>query len=100
MGQNVTDVVYRRTVLGHKKQPFSFFCSFLNFGDILTLIQSKEGEKYEVFVEKKFCNKKPKMTQNKTKNRNDTKKILAIFVYPRSKIQVFRGRSTRPLYNV
>ena len=87
-------------MLGQKKRSFSFFFNFFNFDDILTLIQSKERKKYEVFVEKKICNKKPKMTQKMKKKRNDKKKFLVIFVYPRSKIQIFRGRSTRPPYKV
>ena len=65
---------------GKKKRSFSFFFSFLNFDDILTLIQSKERKKYEVFVDKKIFNKKPKMTQKKTKNQND-KKNLGWFLY-------------------
>ena len=47
---------------GKKKQTKLFFINFVNFDDILTLIQSKERKKYQVFVEKKISNKKPKMT--------------------------------------
>ena len=45
---------------GKKKHPKLFLINFANFDDILTLIQSNERKKYEVFVEKNFATKNQK----------------------------------------
>ena len=51
----------------YKKRGICFACIFLSFCCILTLIQSKDRKNYEVYDEKKFRTKKPKMTYKKYK---------------------------------
>ena len=50
-----------------KKHPKLFLINFANFDDILTLIQSNERKKYEVFVEKNFATKNQKWHKKQQK---------------------------------